>query len=134
MKSAADAVPHGRFPARGCSRGGIHALKRLFLSVNIRAALPSIIFRQRFWVGVLAVASVGIEDENGTVFDGMATGVPDSARWSNDSSLVLIRRLGRAGSRVYHANLPFDFPAECGGMGANLGFTNGLREWPSRRL
>ncbi len=62
-------------PARQISgvnfgRGKIHALFSLFASMAVRTALPSI-FRQRFFSGaVLSVASVGIEDEDGTVFAG----------------------------------------------------------------
>ena len=53
--------------------------------MSILSALPSI-FRPRFFE---SVASVRIEDEDGTVFGGTSTGFRDSVRWQAWTTLLV---------------------------------------------
>jgi len=67
MKCADDDAPHGRFRGAECSRGEIHMLKRCSRERS-SAPLCQAFLAAVFSDGALSVVSVGIENEDGTVF------------------------------------------------------------------
>ena len=72
IKCAGDAPPHGEFPAAGCGCGGFHTFERCSRECSSNPLCRALIWESFgsgfMWGAALSVASVGIEDEDGTVF------------------------------------------------------------------
>ncbi len=68
MKRAGDAPPHEEFPAGGWGCGGFHALDRCSREWSSAPPCQALFSAAVFFDAVRSVASVGIEDEDGTVF------------------------------------------------------------------
>jgi hypothetical protein len=86
-------------------RNEMNALIGLFRSIAVHSALPKLFLAAGFSGAALSVASVRIEDECVSVFEGVSTGLPDSGRWSKKS---------KPGLRMQHHRLRH--PREMGGV------------------